>query len=175
MLSSICIGAHITAAPDASRQVLDCLRRIVQLLRESSRRAEQQLGISGAQLFVLETLAESPHQSLNEVAARTRTHQSSVSIVVARLVERGLVARQRAAGDARRLELALTARGRRLTKASPAAVQHRLVRAIEDLPPRSRRQLATLLCRIATGMDAIDHPPRMFFDDDRRKAPRRNA
>jgi tetratricopeptide (TPR) repeat protein len=63
------------------------LREIVQALRESSRRAEQRLGISGAQLFVLEKLADAPSQSLNDLAARTFTHQSSVSTVVARLVE----------------------------------------------------------------------------------------
>src|SRR5262245_64858968 len=96
------MGSHISrdpAPPDEpsdthSREVLDSLRRIVQTLRESSRRAEQRLGISGAQLFVLEQLASGPSHSLNDLAARTFTHQSSVSTVVARLVEEGLVSGQ---------------------------------------------------------------------------------
>ena len=73
--------------------VLDAMRRIVQALRESSRWAERHVGLSGAQLFVLQTLAETPGLSVNELAERTHTHQSSVSVVVsrlaARLVERG--------------------------------------------------------------------------------------
>ncbi len=62
--------------------MLDAIRRIVQALRESSRAAEKRVGLSGAQLFVLQTLGESPGLSLNELAERTRTHQSSVSVVV---------------------------------------------------------------------------------------------
>jgi DNA-binding MarR family transcriptional regulator len=160
------MGSHINRVRPASRDVLDSLRRIVQVLREASRRAEQQLGISGAQLFVLERLTASPSRSLNELAELTHTHQSSVSTVVARLVRRGLVARRRAAGDARRLELVATDRGIRLTTGAPGAVQDRLIQTIEHLPPRSRRQLASLLRRIVAGLDAVDRRPRMFFDDN---------
>src|SRR3954449_11206732 len=77
------------------RDVMDAIRRIVRVLRVSSRAAEKQGGLSGAQLFVLHKLADAPALSLNELADRTRTHQSSVSVVVQRLVDRELVARAR--------------------------------------------------------------------------------
>jgi DNA-binding MarR family transcriptional regulator len=169
------MGAHIKSDAAPSRDILDSLRRIVQVLRESSRRAEQRLGISGAQLFVLEKLTEAPSQSLNELSDRTHTHQSSVSTVVARLVERGLVARQRSARDARRLELVLTARGRRMTVNTTGAAQDRLIRTIQTLPTRSSRQLASLLREVVSGMDALEHQPRMFFDDGRKRTAHRNA
>ena len=169
------MGSHIITPRAPSRDVLDSLRRIVQVLRESSRRAEQQLGITGAQLFVLEKLAGASSLSLNELAERTHTHQSSVSTLVGRLVERDLVTRQRSGRDARRLELALTARGRRLTADTPGVVQNRLIRTIEDLPLRSRRQLASLLRQVVSGLDAREHRPRMFFDHDRKRTPRRHA
>ena len=70
------MGSHISSAPAGhTRQVLDSIRRIVQLLRESSREAGKH-GLSGAQLFVLRTLAESPGLSLNKLEERTRTHKS---------------------------------------------------------------------------------------------------
>jgi DNA-binding MarR family transcriptional regulator len=169
------MGAHINRRVAPSRDVLDSLRRIVQVLRASSRRAEQQLGITGAQLFVLEKLVEVPAQSLNELAERTHTHQSSVSTVVGRLVERGLVMRQRSVRDARRLELAPTAQGRRMTANTPGVVQNRLIRTIETLPPRSRRQLALLLRQVVTGLNALEHRPRMFFDEDRKRTAHRHA
>src|SRR4051812_42336870 len=79
------------AEPSAEvTRVLDDLRRIVRTLRTASRAAEVELGVSGAQLFVLKTLAVSPGIALNE---RTRTHQSTVSVVVKRLVAAGFVAR----------------------------------------------------------------------------------
>jgi DNA-binding MarR family transcriptional regulator len=168
------MGAHVNAGVASLRDVLDSLRRIVQVLRESSRRAERRLGISGAQLFVLEKLAEAPSQSLNDLAERTHTHQSSVSTVVARLVSGGLVARRRADHDARRLELVLTARGRRMIANTPGAVQDRLIRTIEELPERSRRQLASLLRQVVTGIEGREQAPRMFFDDGRTGTSHRN-
>ncbi|MEO7683156.1 MAG: hypothetical protein ABIU86_04405, partial [Gemmatimonadaceae bacterium] len=48
-------------------RVVDALRSIVQSLRISGRVAEQQVGISSAQLYILEELAERPAQSINEL------------------------------------------------------------------------------------------------------------
>jgi DNA-binding MarR family transcriptional regulator len=168
------MGPHISR-DSSSRDVLDSLRRIVQALRESSRRAEQRLGISGAQLFVLEKLADAPSQSLNELAARTFTHQSSVSTVVARLVEQRLVSRRRSTGDGRKLELVLTARGRAVASQTTGAAQERLITSVERMPAPFRRQLATLLAQIVDRMEVTEERPRMFFDDDRTRRPSRHV
>src|SRR4051812_1869861 len=90
---------------DSASEVAGSLRRIVRAVRVSSHTAEEKLGISGARLFVLQQLAEHPAASLSELAALTLTDQSSVSVVVTRLVESGLVARKTSAEDRRRLEL----------------------------------------------------------------------
>src|SRR5580658_6655719 len=76
------------------RVVMDALRRVVRALRLTARDAERSAGISGAQLFVLQSLADQAAASLNELAERTLTDQSSVSVVVKRLVARRLVARK---------------------------------------------------------------------------------
>ena len=114
---------------------LDAVRRIVRVLRESSARTERQLGIGGAQLFVLHQLASAPAGSINELAERTYTHQSSVSVVVRRLVEQGLVARRPAADDARRRELRLTAAGRRRVERAPLPAQVRLIQGLDGVEP----------------------------------------
>ncbi|HWB54702.1 MAG TPA: helix-turn-helix domain-containing protein, partial [Tepidisphaeraceae bacterium] len=77
---------------DRVQQILDEIRRLVRFLRVSARAAEKYLGISGAQLFILQTLDQSDGPlSVNELAERTRTHQSSVSVVVQKLVNQKLV------------------------------------------------------------------------------------
>jgi DNA-binding MarR family transcriptional regulator len=156
---------------------MESLRRIVQALRESSRRAEQQVGLSGAQLFVLAKLAEAPALSLNELAERTHTHQSSVSTVVSRLVGRGLVRRVRAKDDRRCVALTLSREGQRLIARAPGAAQDRLIAGIERLSPGSRRQLADGLATVAREMDAEQGRAAMFFDErqTRRKDRRPNA
>ena len=145
--------------------VLDGVRRIVQALRASSRWAERHVGLSGAQLFVLQRLAETPAMSVNELAARTHTHQSSVSVVVSRLVELGLVTRTRSAVDGRRVELSLAARARRVVGRAPDVAQERLIRGIERLAPARRHELALVLGDLATVMQADASPPRMFFEE----------
>lgn len=161
------MGANIIPQDD-TQAVLDAVRRIVHALRESSRWAEKHVGLSGAQLFVLQALAGSAPISVNELAARTHTHQSSVSTVISRLVDGGFVKRLRSADDARRAELSLTPKGRRLAGRAPHAAQTLLIRGVERLPARRRSLLASTLSELAAAMDAIDRSPAMFFEDPRK-------
>ena len=149
---------------DELSAALDAIRRIVQVLRASTRVAERRLGISGAQLFVLHALSESPADSLNDLAARTFTHQSSVSAVVERLVRRRLVSRKRSSADARRVVLSLTPSGRALLRSSPEIAQLRLISALRELPPRDRRALARILDLVVHEMGA-DVAPTLFFEE----------
>jgi DNA-binding MarR family transcriptional regulator len=154
------------------QRVMDSIRRVVRLLREASREAEEHVGLSAAQLFVLQKLDPDRPLSIKELAARTLTHQSSVSVVVSRLVERGLVARRPADHDGRQLALTLTARGLNLLGRAPGASQDRIIAAIAAL---SRRQQTTLaqsleLLVAALGIDEREVP--MLFGED---APRRRA
>src|SRR5579863_2031246 len=102
---------------------VEALRKLVRLLRESAQVVEKRAGVTGAQLFVLRVLADHPGLSINELARRTMTHQSSVSVVVSRLVARGLVARVPAPDDRRRLIVSLTPRGRLVHRDAPAVAQ----------------------------------------------------
>jgi DNA-binding MarR family transcriptional regulator len=142
--------------------VLDGIRRLVQSLRLSARDAEKRAGVSGAQLFVLQKLAEADAQSVNDLAARTATDQSSVSVVVHRLVDAGLVGRHPDARDRRRVRLTLTPRGRSILRHSPDSAQRRLVRAIESLAPAERRAFAASLARLVSGIG--EAPPALFFE-----------
>jgi DNA-binding MarR family transcriptional regulator len=145
--------------------VLDDFRRIVRALRQSSRAAQQRLGVTGAQLFVLKTLS-AQSLSMNELAVRTRTHQSTVSVVVKRLVARGLVSRAVSHSDARIVELTVTKRGRALLEHAPSAAQEKLIEGIERLSAMERRVLAKALHRLIDAMQLTDEAPEMFFEEE---------
>ncbi len=123
-------------------RVVDSIRSIIQTLRISGRETEQTVGLSGAQLYVLNELSDQPAMSINDLAERTFTHQSSVSMVVARLVESKLVTRTPARGDARRLAIALTPAGRALLRKSPDPVQARLVNALRSMSRAELKELS---------------------------------
>lgn len=166
-----------------SQRILDSIRRIVRLLREGSHASEASVGLSAAQLFVLQKLEPTQPLSLNELAGRTLTHQSSVSVVVSKLVERGLVQRRAAESDARRLAILPTKEGLRLRNRAPTpAAQDRLLSALSTLPAAEQRRLADALDQLvsALGLDERE-APMLFTDEPSRparpssRAPRRSA
>jgi DNA-binding MarR family transcriptional regulator len=164
----------------SGRRVMNALRRIVRDLRLGTRSAERTAGVSGAQLFVLQALDEQPAASLNDLAERTLTDQSSVSVVVHRLTARKLVASRVSRVDARRVELSLTAAGRRLLARCPEPTQARLVAALERLSPTKLAGLTQGLDALVQQMGITGAAPRMFFDEDARtrrsaRASRRDA
>lgn len=142
------------------------LRRIVRLLRLADREAETRHGLSAAQLFVLNTLWTEPAASLAELAARTMTDQSSVSTVVAKLVDRKLVTRTTSATDRRRSELQLTAAGERIVRTAPRMPQTQIVDVIAAMPERTRLELVRSLEGFASAIGANEVPPRMLFEDE---------
>lgn len=161
---------------------MDALRRVVRDLRLSARDAERSAGISGAQLFVLQALAEQPADSLNELAERTLTDQSSVSVVVKRLTDRKLVARKPSPVDARRIQLSLTASGRRLLARCPEPTQARLVESLRRISPSELSSLTDGLAALLREMGIEHAAAAMFFDEESpprarraRKAPRRES
>jgi DNA-binding MarR family transcriptional regulator len=148
------------------RVVMDSVRQIVRGLRVSSRGAERDLGISGAQIFVLQILAQNSPLTINELAERTRTHQSSVSIVVKRLEKRNLVARTASEKDARRVEASITAKGRKLTASAQPLAQERLLAALDALSGRELSALATLIEKVVVKAGFNKPNPPFFFEDD---------
>jgi DNA-binding MarR family transcriptional regulator len=147
---------------------MDGFRHVVRVLRVSARAAEKTAGLSGAQLFVLQQLDGGATLSIGELAERTATDQSSVSVVVGRLADRNLVTRRQGARDGRRIEVSLTPRGKSILKRSPEASQAELLRALVRLPHATRRALATSL-QALLGEMRVGAPPPMFFEEESRR------
>src|SRR5215207_7103475 len=122
--------------------ILNAIRILFRAIRLNNVDVERQLGISLAQLYVLEQLERYPSSSVNRLAELTRTHQSSVSVVVRKLTERGLVEKRTAVDDARRAELSLTDAGRALLAAAPKTLQARLEDALLAIGAERTRDLA---------------------------------
>jgi MarR family transcriptional regulator, organic hydroperoxide resistance regulator len=91
------------------------------LLKAAARETERQindllrpLGVTAAQAEALEVLAERGPLSLAELGGLLVAEGGHPSRLVDRMVASGLVQRREAADDRRRVELTVTARGRRL-------------------------------------------------------------
>lgn len=133
---------------DGAGAVLQGIRRLDRGLRLAARRGERETGLSAAQLFVLERVSETPALSLSELAARTITDRSSVSAVVDRLTEAGLVQREVSAGDRRRQEIHITTAGRRRLRHAPAAPTDLLLAALRRWPRSKAMRLGRMLAEL---------------------------
>jgi len=149
---------------------MNAVRSIVRAFRVNTRAIELKMGISLAQLFVLQQLTERPADSLNELAERTATHQSSVSVVVRRLVDRGLVSRQSSTSDRRRIEIAVTPAGRALLEDAPTTIQTQLMTALRRLGRDDQNTLAMLLERWLREAKIDFAAPPMLGEDEDHKA-----
>ena len=156
-----------------TQRILDSIRRLVRLVRLTDQVAQSELRVSGAQLFVLKELGKTPALSLSDLAKRTRTDQSSVSVVVTRLVESGHVSRDRDPRDGRRLVLNLTKSGRSILQKAPPVAQERLIEALDRMPMAERKRFADLFVRLIDEMGAAKGIAPMMFAEDSGSAPRR--
>ena len=150
---------------DDVKAIMNSLRKVVRAIRVASHEAEASSGMSGAQLYVLQQLIEHPSASLREVAALTLTDQSSVSVVVGRLVLRKLVTRKTSKADARRVELSLTEKGRAQLRHASEPVQWRMMRSLRTTTPAELRTLRAVLARLVKDLGATGEPTEMFLEE----------
>jgi len=150
---------------DDPQNIMDSLRRIVQSLRQSSAHCERNSVLTGAQTMVLRHVAGREGLSVNELAALTFTHQSTMSEVVGRLERAGLILRERAQDDGRRCELRLSVEGRAAARSATITAQEGLMQALQQLPPKTVSDLAKGLVALIDAAGLSHEAPTMFFED----------
>lgn len=155
---------QIRPTGEAAELALQDLRRLVQGIRTTSHTVERSFGITGAQLFVLRELALEPGASIRRLADRTLTDPSSVSVVVGRLVARGLVARTRDTADARKSSLVVSKQGRSLLARAPEPYQNRLIAVLRELPKARLRVLGDALRQLGDALQLEHSEAPLFFE-----------
>jgi MarR family transcriptional regulator, organic hydroperoxide resistance regulator len=158
-----------TTAEAEGKRILDSIRLLVRSLRLFDREAHSKYGISAAQMFVLHALDTDEVLSLNELAEKTATDQSSASVVVGRLVEIGYVSRAARKDDRRHVELKLTAKGRAVIRRSPPPAQQKILAAIASMPARERKAFAEMLDSFVETIGAGAKKVPMLFEDEKAK------
>jgi DNA-binding MarR family transcriptional regulator len=152
-------------ADDEGTRILNSIRQLVRALRLFDREAQSRYGVTAAQMFVLHVLDQEEGLSLNGLAARTATDQSSASVVVQRLVEGGYVSRTALPEDRRRIVLRLTAKGRTVIRKAPPPAQQQILATVASMSPADRKQFAALLETFVASFGVRGNPPMLFEDE----------
>lgn len=150
--------------PEVS-EVMDCIRHIFKALRVASSHFEKEVGLSAAQIFVLKKVKEESGLSINDLAERTTTHQSSVSVVVKKLEDRGLVKRSTSKEDSRRVMVFLTPEGEKKLSVMPRMVQEQMIDALQSMSPEKTALLSQLMREFITDAGIIESEIAPMFDE----------
>lgn len=141
------------------------LRRVVRALELYSIDVRRDYGLTAPQLWALKTLAALGPLHAGDLARALLVHQSSTSLLVARLERRGLVRRTRQKDDRRYVRIDLTERGQALAEQAPEPAQGRLLHGLGGMPPSRVRQIRRAIEDLVTAMEAESVDARFFFAD----------
>lgn len=130
---------------------IDALKRfriIYGSVRQHFREIEQQCGISGSQLWVLQEVALQPGIGVSTLAELLSIHQSTCSQLVEKLVVSRLLLKERSRLDQRRVGLSLSAKARRILATAPGPLEGVFPDALKGMDDSDLRQLNASLERV---------------------------
>ncbi len=139
---------------DLSEQMLIALRRVMRAVDLHSRRLMQSHSLTGPQALILQAVATTGEITAGELAGRISLSQATVTDIVNRLEQRGLLTRERSESDRRKVLLRPTQAGMELNAAAPPLLQETFVRRFGELKQWEQLQLLYSIQRIAELMDA---------------------
>jgi DNA-binding MarR family transcriptional regulator len=149
--------AHFTKAGDAGTvtdQVLIALRKIIQSIAMNSKSLVKRVGLTGPQLMILQEVADAGEVSVGEVAKAISLSQGTVTGILERMQNRGLVTRRRSDADRRRVLVQATAAGYALLETAPPLMQEAFVERFNSLPDWEQTMILSALQRLVGIMDA---------------------
>lgn len=145
--------------------IVNGLRRVVRALELFSREIHRDFGLTAPQLWALKTLESRGPLTISELAAQLHIHQSSTSILLNRLEERGLVRRLRQQQDRRFVRVELTDRAVALCRAAPDPAQGRLVHRLSGMPASRIKRIRQSVDDVVRAMEAEDVEATFFFPE----------
>ena len=138
------------------RAVLAAVRRIMHAADLRSRRLARETGLTAPQLAVLQAIADLGEVTTGRISADVSLSQATVTVILDRLMDRGLVERYRSPVDRRVVYSRLTKAGQQALAAAAPAIRARLVAEFERLPEGERAALIASLEWMARALNVAD-------------------
>ena len=111
-------------------QFMQRMWELVHALDVRSKRMITAVGVTGPQRLVIRIIGQKANQTASQIATTLGKHPSTLTGVLARLLERGMITREADAEDRRRARFGLTAAGRKIDKLQKGTVEAAVRRAL---------------------------------------------
>lgn len=150
-------------------EILIKLRKIIRSINLESKRIQKEFGISIPQLLVLQYLSEQKdyRASSKDIKTYINLNASTVTGIVCRLEEKGMVAKLPNALDKRGLFVTLTAKGADLLNTTPTTLQEKMSGRLQKLTPQQIEELNANIELLTNLMDAneLDAAPLLTINE----------
>jgi len=135
-------------------QILTALRRIVRAIDLHSRRLVEQSGLTGPQLVTLREIARFGRVRPGSLAKAINLSHATVTGILDRLEQRGLITRTRDGEDRRSVIVEMAPKGETILKDAPSLLQDQFHLELSRLEEWESTMILSTLQRIASMMEA---------------------
>ena len=154
-------SSQTSAGPqqDKAATPLSVLQRFRVLIRSVQRHShwmEKHSGVTGAQLWAMQELLESPGLRVGDLAKRMALHQSTASNMVDKLESTGRLRKERQTADHRVVRLYLTEAGTELLAVAPSPARGLLPEALRLMDSAALTRLQSDLDGLLTQIRRVD-------------------
>lgn len=138
--------------PLAAAEALRQFRVIFGAVRQHFQAVEKACGVSGAQIWAMAALHQTPGMKVSELAQALSIHASTASNLLDKIEKAGLIRRERNSTDQRVVRLYLTDAGEKALRKAPqpltGILTHALGQLTDDALSRLNQDLATLIAHM---------------------------
>jgi len=151
---------------EAIAEIVQSFRKIFKYIQQYSEEVLKEFGVTGPQLWLLKTLHDDNGTPVSELSQKMFLHISTVSSIINRLEEKGLIERKRTKTDRRKVFIHLTDRGEELIVKAPEPAQGKLLHGLQKLSSEEVLGLYKSLEKIVQLMEVDRIKVKFFFSEE---------
>ena len=141
---------------DRTKGIIYSIRRLMQAGELYTKELNKKYNVSAAQINCLLALYENGPLPPSQIAKHMMVNSSTVTGIIDRLEQKGLVGRSRISLDRRVITIELTEAGKTLAKNAPPPIQRKLIDGVKRLPPNETEQILQALAKLTQMLDVQD-------------------
>ena len=142
--------------PDCVKKATYFIRRLMQAGAYYTKELNKNFGVSAPQIACLLALYEDGPSSSSQIAEKILVGASTLTGILDRLEQKGLVVRIRESMDRRIITIRLTEDGQRLAQSAPPVIQSKIVDGLKQLTEDEGELIIQSLEKLAQMIDCPD-------------------
>lgn len=147
-------------------ELLTSIRKVIRAIDLHSKQLNKSSGLTGPQLLIMKEIARVKGVTASQIAKQINLSAATVTNILDRLENKGLIKRIRSSEDKRRVSLFLSDEGRNSLIDAPQPLQEHFIQNFCGLADWEQSLLLSSMQRIANMMDAteLDAAPVLEID-----------